>query len=202
MSARAAVGVLALQGDFAEHVTALDDLGLRAAEVRRASQLDAVDALIVPGGESTSMAHLMDAYGLRDPLLEYAASGRPLWGTCAGLILLASRLVEDRPAPLGLVDMLVERNGFGRQVDSFETDLEVDGVPGGPLHAVFIRAPRIRELGPAARPLAALPDGTVVAARQGNILVTAFHPELTQDRRMHGYFAGMAKRPAAQAALP
>ena len=191
MTATATVGVLALQGDFLEHCTALRSLGVCAVEVRRADQLDAVDALIIPGGESTSMAKLMDAYALRDSLRTFADSGRPLWGTCAGLILLASRLTEDRPEPLGLMDIAVRRNGFGRQVDSFETDLDIAGVDGGPLHAVFIRAPRIVETGPAVRTLASLADGAPVVVRQGNLLASAFHPELTGDARMHGYFVGM-----------
>ena len=185
------VGVLALQGDFEEHLVALDAVGVPAAPVRTADQLAQVGALIVPGGESTSMAKLMDAYDLREPLRGFARGGKPVWGTCAGMILLAERLVEDRPEPLGLMDMLVRRNGFGRQVDSFETDVEVAGLDGGPCHAVFIRAPAVVETGPAVEVLATLADGTVVAARQGNLLATAFHPELTTDRRLHARFAAM-----------
>lgn len=191
MSATATVGVLALQGDFAEHCASLGRLGSRAVEVRTARELEAVDALIVPGGESTSMAKLMDAYDLRVPLTEYARSGRPVWGSCAGLILLASRLAEDRPAPLGVVDMTVQRNGFGRQIDSFEVDLPITGIEGGPMHAVFIRAPRILETGPDVEPLATLDDGSIVAVRQGNVLATAFHPELTPDTRMHALLLEM-----------
>ena len=185
------VGVLALQGDFEEHLVALEDVGVHAAPIRTAEQLAGVGALIVPGGESTSMAKLMDAYDLREPLRGFARGGKPVWGTCAGMILLAERLVEDRPEPLGLMDMLVRRNGFGRQVDSFETDVEVAGLDGGPFHAVFIRAPAVVETGPAVEVLATLADGTVVAARQGNLLATAFHPELTTDRRLHARFAAM-----------
>ena len=185
------VGVLALQGDFEEHIVALEDIGVPAAPVRTAEQLDRVGALIVPGGESTSMAKLMDAYDLREPLRAFARSGRPVWGTCAGMILLAERLVEGLPEPLGLMDMLVRRNGFGRQVDSFETNLDVAGLDGGPFHAVFIRAPAVVEAGPAVEVLARLDDGTVVAARQGNLLATAFHPELTTDRRLHALFVAM-----------
>ncbi|MCI0779154.1 MAG: pyridoxal 5'-phosphate synthase glutaminase subunit PdxT [Chloroflexi bacterium] len=185
------VGVLALQGDFEEHIVALEDIGVPAAPVRTAEQLDRVGALIVPGGESTSMAKLMDAYDLREPLRAFARSGRPVWGTCAGMILLAERLVEGLPEPLGLMDMLVRRNGFGRQVDSFETNLDVAGLDGGPFHAVFIRAPAVVETGPAVEVLARLDDGTVVAARQGNLLATAFHPELTTDRRLHALFVAM-----------
>ena len=185
------VGVLALQGDFEEHIVALEDIGVPAAPVRTAEQLDRVGALIVPGGESTSMAKLMDAYDLREPLRGFARGGRPVWGTCAGMILLAERLVEGLPEPLGLMDMLVRRNGFGRQVDSFETNLDVAGLDGGPFHAVFIRAPAVVEAGPAVEVLARLDDGTVVAARQGNLLATAFHPELTTDRRLHALFVAM-----------
>ena len=185
------VGVLALQGDFEEHLVALGDVGVPAAPVRTAEQLARVGALILPGGESTSVAKLMDAYDLREPLRAFARAGKPVWGTCAGLILLAERLVEGLPEPLGLMDMLVRRNGFGRQVDSFETGVDVAGLDGGPFHAVFIRAPAVVETGPAVEVLARLDDGTVVAARQGNLLATAFHPELTTDRRLHALFAAM-----------
>ena len=191
VTATATVGVLALQGDFQEHCTALRGLGVSVSEVRRADQLDAIDALIIPGGESTSMAKLMDAYEMRVPLQTFAASGRPTWGTCAGLILLASRLAEDRPEPLGLMDIAVQRNGFGRQVDSFETELDIAGVQGGPVHAVFIRAPLVLETGPDIQTLASLADGTAVVVRQGHLLASAFHPELTGDARMHRYFMEM-----------
>lgn len=191
MSGAPTVGVLALQGDFEEHIVALEDVGVPAAPVRTAEQLARVGALILPGGESTSVAKLMDAYDLREPLRGFARGGKPVWGTCAGMILLAERLVEGRPEPLGLMDMLVRRNGFGRQVDSFETDVAVAGLDGGPFHAVFIRAPAVVETGPAVEVLARLDDGTVVAARQGNLLATAFHPELTTDRRLHALFVAM-----------
>ena len=191
MSGAPTVGVLALQGDFEEHIVALEDIGVPAAPVRTAEQLGRVSALILPGGESTSVAKLMDAYDLREPLRGFARSGKPVWGTCAGMILLAERLVEGLPEPLRLMDMLVRRNGFGRQVDSFETGIDVDGLDGGPFHAVFIRAPAVVECGPAVEVLASLDDGTVVAARQGNLLATAFHPELTTDRRLHALFVAM-----------
>lgn len=167
-------------------------LGAVVREVRTAQQLAEVDALIIPGGESTSMAKLMDAYALREPIREFVRSGRPTWGTCAGLILLSSRLLEDRPEPLGLMDTVVQRNGFGRQVDSFEVDLEIVGVDDGGYHAVFIRAPKIVEAGPGVEVLAALDDGTIVAAREDNMLVTAFHPELTRDDRLHRLFLDQA----------
>ena len=198
MTATATIGVLALQGDFQEHCTALHGLDVPAVEVRRADQLDAIDALIIPGGESTSMAKLMDAYEMRAPLQAFSESGRPVWGTCAGLILLASRLAEDRPEPLGLMDMVVRRNGFGRQVDSFETELDISGVQGGPVYAVFIRAPLILETGPGVQTLASLEDGTAVVVRQGHLLASAFHPELTGDARMHRYFLNMLPVGAVQ----
>lgn len=189
------VGILALQGDFAEHAASLARLGVPHRHVRTATQLAGTGALIIPGGESTTMAKLMDIYSLREPLLAYARGGRPIWGTCAGLILLAKRLLDDRPEPLGLMDIVVRRNAFGRQVDSFETDVDIAGVPGGAFHAVFIRAPVICESGPGVEPLATLPDGTVVAVRQGNLLATAFHPELTSDSRMHALFMEMTAAP-------
>ncbi len=192
------VGVLALQGDFQEHIASLRRLGADTREVRTEAQLAAVDSLVVPGGESTSMAKLMDIYGLREPLVAFARSGKPVWGTCAGLILLASRLQEQRPEPLGIMDTVVQRNGFGRQVDSFETDLDIAGVAGGPYHAIFIRAPKIVEIGPSVEALATLEDGTIVAARERNVLVTAFHPELTTDDRVHGFFLAMAAEVAAR----
>jgi pyridoxal 5'-phosphate synthase pdxT subunit len=192
------VGVLALQGDFEEHIASLRRLGADTREIRTEAQLAEVDSLIVPGGESTSMAKLMDIYGLREPLQAFARSGKPVWGTCAGLILLAGRLEEHRPEPLGLMDTVVQRNGFGRQVDSFETDLDITGVDGGAYHAFFIRAPKIVEAGPGVEVIAALEDGTIVAARERNLLVTAFHPELTTDDRVHGYFLAMAAEVAAR----
>ena len=191
MSTTAKVGVLALQGDFREHCAALRRLGASASEVRTQAQLDDADALIIPGGESTSMAKLMDAYGLRAPLQEFARGGKPVWGTCAGLILMASRLEEDRPQPLGLMNLAVRRNGFGRQADSFEIGLSVHGVPGGPVRAVFIRAPLITETGPGVETLASLESGEPVVARQGTLLASAFHPELTGDSRMHRLFLDM-----------
>lgn len=191
------MGVLALQGDFAEHAALLRSLGAAPREVRKPEQLAEADALIIPGGESTTMAILMDVFELRGPIIEFARSGRPLWGTCAGMILLADRLVEAYPEPLGLMDMLVHRNAFGRQVDSFEADLDFAGIDGGPLRAVFIRAPRVAEVGPQVEALATLGDGAVVAARQANLLATAFHPELTADARTHAYFLDMARVGAA-----
>lgn len=182
------VGVLALQGDFLEHRQVLEALGAEVVEVRLPQELANLDALIIPGGESTTMARLLDASGMRAPLTQRIREGMPTWGTCAGMILLAKRLREDRPLPLGVMDIEVARNAFGRQVDSFEADLEITGLEGGPYHAVFIRAPVLLSAGPGVHILARLPDGTPVAARQGAILATAFHPELTDDLRLHQWF--------------
>lgn len=193
MSVKPTVGVLALQGDFAEHAAALLSLGVPTQEVRTAGHLAQVDGLIIPGGESTTMAKLLDAFGLRTPLIAYAQAGKPIWGTCAGMILLADRLVEDQPEPLGLMRLLVHRNAFGRQLDSFEVDLPVDGLDGEPFHAVFIRAPAVCEIGPEVQVLSRLDDGRTVAVRERHFLATAFHPELTNDTRMHGYFMEMVE---------
>ena len=182
------IGILALQGDFAEHRAALAALGVGTRLIRLPGELAAIDGLIIPGGESTTMALLLDRYGLREPLRARLAGGLPAWGTCAGMVLLARRLTDPSPRPLGIVDMVVSRNAFGRQVDSFETELSVEGIAGPALHAVFIRAPVVRETGAAVRVLARLPGGRAVAVQQGHHLATAFHPELTADRRLHRHF--------------
>jgi 5'-phosphate synthase pdxT subunit len=181
------VGVLALQGDFAEHEAVLEQLGVAVREVRTPAGLEGIDALIIPGGESTTLTRLIAAYGLIDPIRRFAAV-HPVWGTCAGMIVMARQATNlDRPT-LDLIDVAVERNAFGAQVDSFETEIEVDGLDGEPYPAVFIRAPVIRSAGEGVRVLAELEDGRIVAARQGRLLVTAFHPELTRDTRLHAYF--------------
>lgn len=182
------IGVLALQGDFWEHQLILRTLGVDTMQVRTAEDLDNLDGLILPGGESTSMERLIDAQGLRDPLSNTISSGIPVWGTCAGMIMLAKEIREGHPKPLGMLTMAVSRNAYGSQLDSFETDLSVPILGKTPFHAVFIRAPVITHLGPECETLAQLEDGTPVAVREGNILVTAFHPELTQDSRFHEYF--------------
>ena len=182
------VGVLALQGDFAEHLQVLRRLEVESAEVRLPGDMAKVDALILPGGESTTIRRLMDRYGLSQAISERVRGGMPVWGTCAGMIVLARGLTEDRPEPLGLMDIVVARNAFGRQVDSFEEDLPIPTLGKEPFHAVFIRAPVIRETGEGVEVLASLANGTPVAARQGHMLVTAFHPELTDDPRLHAYF--------------
>ena len=193
------VGVLALQGDVREHAEALADLGVEAREVRTLADLDAVDGLILPGGESTTIARLLLAFGLHAPLRERIESGLPAWGTCAGAILLARRAPElDRPT-LGLLDVTAERNAYGRQVDSFEADLDCVGVEGGAVRAVFIRAPRLRDPGPDVEVLAALGDGSIAACREGRLLATAFHPELTADRRLHARFLAMVEEARASA---
>ena len=192
MTAR--VGVLGLQGDFAEHLRTLREMGADTVDVRRPAQLDDIDALIIPGGESTTIGKLAERYDIIPRLKERVAEGMPVWGTCAGAIFLA-RDVPGHPHPIAaLMDIEVERNAFGRQLDSFEADLSVKGMPGGPYHAVFIRAPKITRLGKGVEPLATLADGSVVAAREGNILVTSFHPELTRDDRFHRLFLSLGKR--------
>lgn len=193
-----AVGVLALQGDFREHREMLERLGHLAYEIRKPEDLRDLDALIIPGGESTTIARLILSNGFQQPLREFCESGRPVWGTCAGAILLAKEVDNlDRPG-IEVMDIRVRRNAFGRQVDSFEAGLEIKGIEGGPFHAVFIRAPLIEEVRHPAGAIATLDDGTIVAARQGNLLATSFHPELAGDTRMHEYFLGIGlglKRP-------
>ena len=186
-------GVLGLQGDFAEHLHTLRAMGVDAVDVRRPEQLDEVDALIIPGGESTTIGKLAAQYGIIPKLLARVEEGMPVWGTCAGAIFIAKD-VPGHPHPIaGLMDMMVERNVFGRQVDSFEADLAIAGIGPEPFHAVFIRAPRIASVGPGVTVLAALADGTIVAARQGRLLATSFHPELTDDQRLHQLFLSLAK---------
>ncbi len=186
------IGVLAIQGDFIEHRQALDRVGVESAEVRLPAQLDGVDGLIIPGGESTTIVQLIDIYGFRPHLQGAAGDGMPIWGTCAGMIVMARRLTDRRPEPLGLMDIVVSRNAFGRQVDSFEADLGVAGLDDEPFRAVFIRAPVVDEVGPGVEVLSELGDGRPVAVREGGLLATAFHPELTADSRMHRLFADMA----------
>ncbi len=186
------IGVLALQGAFIEHVKTLQKLGAEAIEVRLPSQLEGLDGLIIPGGESTTILKLMRDFKLLEPLKKMAAEGFPVWGTCAGMICLARDISHSNGSrqmeTLNLVDMTVRRNAFGRQVDSFEVDLKIDALKDGPYRAVFIRAPIIESVSEPAEVLARLEDGTIVAAKQGNILSTSFHPELTEDTRLHRYF--------------
>ena len=179
------VGVLALQGDVREHVHAIRDVGGEPVEVRLPRDLVGLEALILPGGESTTMRKLIDRYGMREPILALARSGAPVYGTCAGMILLASRIVDGEAAVLPLLDIAVQRNGYGRQLDSFEAELEIPSLGPEPLHGVFIRAPVVSEVGPSVEILARDAGGRPIAVRQGRILATSFHPELTGDRRMH-----------------
>jgi 5'-phosphate synthase pdxT subunit len=182
---RPRVGILAVQGDVAEHARALHEIGAEPVEVRLPRDLAGVEALILPGGESTAMRRLIDAYGLAEPILSLAASGAPLWGTCAGMILLARRIADGEPPILPLLDIEVRRNAYGRQLDSFEADLDVPSLGEEPIHAVFIRAPVVTDVGPGVEVLATDPLGRTVAVREGRVLATAFHPELTGDRRFH-----------------
>lgn len=188
------IGVLALQGAFIEHKNALARLGVPSVEVRLPEHLEGLDGLIIPGGESTTMGLLAQKWNLLEPLRAFARSGRPIWGTCAGMILLAKEIVDGVPGQpiLGLMDITVRRNAFGRQVDSFEADLEIPVLGNPPFHAVFIRAPVIERVGAGLDVLASLEDGTAVAVRQGHFLATAFHPELTGDVRFHRYFLQLA----------
>ncbi len=182
------IGVLALQGDFAEHAAMLARIGAGVREVRLPKDLAGISGLILPGGESTTLANLMDVYGLREPVRSLAKNGLAMWGTCAGLIALASR-VQGRAEPIiGVLDVEVQRNAYGRQVDSFEADIAAPLVGEKPFHAVFIRAPVVTNMGPGVKALAALPNGSPVAVRQEHLLGTTFHPELTDDVRFHRYF--------------
>jgi 5'-phosphate synthase pdxT subunit len=185
----ATVGVLALQGAFRRHAEVLEDLGAGAVEVRTPEQLAAVDAVVIPGGESTTMTALLDSAGLRQPLADRLGQGMPALGTCAGMILLASEVLDGRPdaEPLGALDLTVRRNAFGRQRESFEADLDVEDLPGGPFPAVFIRAPVVTRVGPGVEVLASVASGPVLC-RGGAVTVASFHPELGTDRRLHERF--------------
>ena len=199
------IGVLALQGDVREHLAALEAVGATATRVRRAVELDDVDGVVVPGGESTTIGKLLVTFGLLEPLQKRVRDGLPAFGSCAGMILLAEEVLDGRPdqPTVGGLDIAVRRNAFGRQVDSFETDIDVTGLDGSPLHAVFIRAPWVESVGsgvevlatvgsvtPAADPANA---GRIVAVRQGPLLATSFHPELTGDTRVHALFVSMVE---------
>ena len=188
------VGVLALQGDFEAHSKILTALGAIPREVRVPADLDGIDALVIPGGESTVMTLGIEREGLGEPLRELATAGTPILGTCAGMIMLAERVVDGTAdqETLGGLDITVRRNAFGRQVDSFEADLEIDGIAGEPVHAVFIRAPWVHETGPEVRVLADV-DGHPVAVRQGNVVAISFHPELSGERRLHELVLKLAK---------
>jgi pyridoxal 5'-phosphate synthase pdxT subunit len=193
------VGVLALQGDVREHLRALAGSGAEPVPVRRASELDSVDGLVIPGGESTTIAKLAVAFDLLEPLRKRIAGGMPAYGSCAGMILLADRVLDgvEGQQTLGGLDVTVRRNAFGRQVDSFEETLALTGVPGGPFHAVFIRAPWVESVGPDVEVLGTVEAGPaagrIVAVRQGGLLATSFHPELAGDARVHALFVEIVK---------
>ncbi|MDQ7028125.1 MAG: pyridoxal 5'-phosphate synthase glutaminase subunit PdxT [Anaerolineae bacterium] len=185
------IGVLALQGAFIEHQQMLEKVGARTVQVRLPQHLHDLDGLVIPGGESTTIGKLAIAYGLIDPLRHFAQS-KPTWGTCAGLIFLAKDIGIDSQPILGLMDVCVDRNAFGRQADSFEVDLPIKGLKGDtPFHAIFIRAPIVRAVSEGVETLAQIDDNTIVAVRQRHLLGTAFHPELTKDLRLHQYFYDM-----------
>jgi 5'-phosphate synthase pdxT subunit len=186
------IGVLALQGAFAEHLSILRAIGVEAVEVRLPEHLADVDGLILPGGESTAMRRLIDRWEMRGPILDLAASGAPLFGTCAGMIVLAREIAGEEEPILPLLDVTVERNAFGRQLESFETELPVPLLGDTPVRAVFIRAPVIERAGPDVDVLARLPDGRIVAVRERNVIATSFHPELAGETRFHRLVAMMA----------
>ncbi|MBO05262.1 MAG: pyridoxal 5'-phosphate synthase glutaminase subunit PdxT [Chloroflexi bacterium] len=193
------IGVLALQGDFAEHIHMLKLLGVPAIEVRKVEQLEEIDGLIIPGGESTTIVKLLHMFEFVDALRARVESGMALWGTCAGMIVIARELADPYPTPLDLIDINVARNYFGRQVDSFEAELYITGIEGDPMRAVFIRAPIVQSTGDSVETLAVVPakeDGTpeqAVAVRKGRVLATSFHPELTEDTRLHALFVSLAE---------
>ncbi|SDE99013.1 pyridoxal phosphate synthase yaaE subunit [Blastococcus fimeti] len=203
---RPLIGVLALQGDVREHLAALRDQGAEALAVRRPEELAAVDGLVLPGGESTTIAKLARRFGLLDPLRASVRAGLPVYGSCAGMILLADRLLDAPPdqETIGGLDVTVRRNAFGRQADSFESEIDLAGLGGTSLHAVFIRAPWVEEAGDGVvvlgRIMGGAADGRIVAVRQGNLVATSFHPELTGDRRVHALFVDIVRRHLAQQA--
>jgi 5'-phosphate synthase pdxT subunit len=186
------IGVLALQGDFAEHLAMLARIGVDAREVRKAGDLEGVDALIIPGGESTTIGKLMARYGLDAAIRARAQQGMPIYGTCAGLILLAKEIEGSDQPRLGLMDIAVVRNAFGRQIESFEADISFAPTPDQPVRGVFIRAPIVARVGAGVQTLSVF-DGKIVAVQQGDLLATAFHPELTDDTRVHRYFLSLVK---------
>lgn len=187
------IGVLAVQGDFREHLDTLRAIGVGGVEVRLPADLEGIDALILPGGESTTMRLLIDRWDLRQPILDLARTGVPVFGTCAGMIILANEIAGGEEPVLPLLDVTVHRNAFGRQLDSFETDLRVPLLGDRPMHGVFIRAPIIERVGAGVDILGRLDDGRIVAVREGNVLATAFHPELAGETRFHRLLATLAE---------
>ncbi|WP_278312972.1 pyridoxal 5'-phosphate synthase glutaminase subunit PdxT [Lolliginicoccus levis] len=204
MESRLVIGVLSLQGDVREHMHALEAVGAEPVRVRRTSEIDSVDGLVIPGGESTTMSRLLTVFDLFEPLRAALGEGLPAYGSCAGMIMLASSVLDTRPdaVSLGALDITVRRNAFGRQVDSFEEDLAMQGIEGEPLRAVFIRAPWVEDCGPGVEVLATVQTGPaagrVVAVRQGSVMATSFHPEVTGDRRVHGLFVDSVRNKAGR----
>ena len=192
------IGVLALQGAFVEHMAMLRRLGVEAVPVRLPEGLEGLDGVVIPGGESTTIGKLMVTYGLLEPLRRTIEAGTPVYGTCAGMILLARDIGTAAQPTLGAMDIVVKRNAFGRQLDSFEQEIAVPELGAEPFHAIFIRAPAIERVGPRARALARLDDGTIVAAQQGHMLATAFHPELSHDTRLHEHFVALCAERAGR----
>ncbi|MEU6117619.1 pyridoxal 5'-phosphate synthase glutaminase subunit PdxT [Streptomyces sp. NPDC047117] len=191
------IGVLALQGDVREHLTALATADALARPVRRAEELDGIDGLVIPGGESTTMSKLAGIFGMLEPLRAFIRAGKPVYGTCAGMIMVAEKILDGRDdqETFGGVDMIVRRNAFGRQNESFEAAVDVAGIDGGPVEGVFIRAPWVESVGAEVEVLAEH-GGHMVAVRHGNVLATSFHPELTGDHRVHAFFVDMVRRAA------
>ncbi|ASW54638.1 pyridoxal 5'-phosphate synthase glutaminase subunit PdxT [Plantactinospora sp. KBS50] len=200
------IGVLALQGDVREHVRALTRTGARAVPVRRPAEVDEVDGLVIPGGESTTISKLAETFELLEPIRKRIGDGMPAYGSCAGMIMLAARVLDGRPDQRGFagIDMTVRRNAFGRQVDSFELPVLIDGMPGPAFSAVFIRAPWVEQVADGVRVLGRVAEGSaagrIVAVRQGNLMATSFHPELTGDHRVHAYFVELVRDALAAAA--
>ncbi|GAB3650800.1 pyridoxal 5'-phosphate synthase glutaminase subunit PdxT [Glycomyces tarimensis] len=208
MSVVPEVGVLALQGDVVDHMRAIEAAGARAVPVRRESELDSVDGLVIPGGESTTMSRLLTVFGLFEPLQKRLDAGMPAFGSCAGMIMLSTEVLDGRAdqRSFGTIPMTVRRNAFGRQVDSFESPIDLDGVEGGPFHGVFIRAPWVERVDDDVQVLGRVdagegpaegPGGRIVAVRAGACLATSFHPEVTPDARVHRYFVDMVRRSGA-----
>ena len=188
------IGILAIQGDVKEHTLVLNKIGAEVVEVRLPDELEGLDGLVIPGGESTTIIQLIDLYGLRKPLISKIQSGMPTWGTCAGMIVLAGSLIDERPDPLHLMDIEVSRNAFGAQVDSFESFISVKHIGDSKIRAVFIRAPVVTKVGKNVEIMAKLDNGIPVCVRDQNMLATAFHPELTEDNRIHQYFVDLVNQ--------
>ena len=187
------IGILAVQGEFAEHKLMLTNLDIDAVEIRLPGQLEDIDGLIIPGGESTTIAQLLDIFDIKNSIITKAKSGMPIWGTCAGMIMLANSLTDKRPTPLKLMNTVVSRNAFGRQIDSFEENIEIKAIGHPKYRGIFIRAPMFIQIGESVEVLGKLNDDNPVLVREKNLLASSFHPELTPDTRIHEYFIKMVK---------